>query len=170
MENSKIPTIFEMEPDPTDLRRSEKANRKLNCLNEIRETIEKKGPFNINEAELSRKYNFDYHTVDKWVVKILQEIPQDNVNTLRIKMETGLLKALSVLESIMNDESLTPEERGKASSSFIQGSVPITRFLESWNRKHKEEQKINLTGKVELDVERILDIAKAASEDASIGG
>lgn len=138
--------------------------RKRKCLTEMRDQIRLIGTFSVNKTQLSNKYGFEWHTVNRWFTNILKETPPENLNNIKVMGESGLRKSLAQLEKTIVNPNSTDNLKLNAIKAFNETIKSYTEFLEQYNMKDKviEGLKVEVGGN--LDIERIVKIAQEAKE------
>jgi hypothetical protein len=124
--------------------------RKRKCIDLMKRTIEMIGPNSVNITQMERQFFFEWHTIRKWFNSLIDSVPQDKISTIAAKAEQSITDTLRDCERIIVDPN-TPNDvkvaaiRAKNDALKTQASL-----LESYKRKEKASDKIELSGKVDM--------------------
>lgn len=118
--------------------------RKAYAIFEIERTIELLGVDNLNKAQLSRKYHFNWHTIDSWITNIILAIPKEQINLIASKAEFRVNRAFERLAKIAVDPGATIQDRISAEKEIREANASQIKILESYGRKSKVPEQVEL--------------------------
>jgi len=139
--------------------------RKKACIQEMKEIMRLIGYWNINKAQLSRKYQVEWRTVDKWFTDILSRIPNEQINNIKIMGESSLKTSMAVCERILVDPAANSRDKLDAISKINDTIKHYTDFLERYGLKQKVAEELNIGLSGQLDMDRLLKIAQEDKDD-----
>ena len=127
--------------------------------NEIFELIQEKGFWNINKAELGRKYGVSTVQIHKDFKKIMRDYdPKSNKEFVSKALDVGFIRSLKECDKLLSHKD--PGLRLGAAKTMVQIKTKYSEFLESWGWKDKVAEKQEVTHKGD-----IFDIFKKLDED-----
>jgi len=137
--------------------------KRRRCIIEIRETIEDLGPWSVNKSELARKYYVNWHTVDGWMKGVLKSLNRESLENISSMGEKLITKSLKELESLI----LRGKSRDRISAIATMNKTldSLRSWLESFGRKNKVAEKIDINQDNKLEVEVVV-INKKEDEDS----
>jgi hypothetical protein len=121
-----------------------KCIRKKECIDEIRKYINLNAISSLNKYALAKKYEFDWHTIDKWVENILKEFPDEKIEYVRKRAEMALNHLLNQNERIILNQEIDVNTRMRAMDNMLKTIETQIKVLESFNRKPKTAELIEI--------------------------
>jgi hypothetical protein len=88
-----------------------KCIRKKKCIEEIRTIMTELGPWSVNISKLSDKYDFEWHTVDRWFTRIIENLPKENSEKVRNMGFGAINKAMAFFEKVMVDPNASIRDK-----------------------------------------------------------
>jgi len=140
-----------------------KALRRRACLEEMREVINRTGPWSINKAHFARKYNFKRDTVSGWYSNLIKSIPPEKSETIRNMGMDYIKRAMAEIEKILEDEKASRIAKLKAIEKGNDTLKLVAPFMEAYGLKDKVAEKHEILT-ASLDLNKILEIAKEKAE------
>ena len=133
-------------PIPTKIRRER-------CIAEMKESIEKVGPWSINCLALAREYDFDWETIKRLYNSMILSIRPEEIKNIKIMCENTLTRNLTYLERVRADPRIKPNERIRATQASNDTIDKLTKFLQEIGRLEKVADKLNIeAGETTRDV------------------
>jgi hypothetical protein len=141
---------------PEEILALPKSIRKRKCLHEMKEIIEKIGAYTVNKSELSRKYGFEWPTINDWFGKVINSIPPERIELIADKSEKAIEKALRHCEIIMARPDINTRDKIAAINTLNDTLKTQIQILEAYGRKEKIPDKIEIKEAKIIKIEAII--------------
>ena len=140
------------------------ADKKAECLQEIKNIIELIGPWSINKQELAKKHKLGWHTVERIEKNLFDTMTPESLDQVSKRMEASLKKIAKHCERTIADPTARLPEKNQAAQIFNSTIASYTKFLEDWGRKIKVAERVEIA--VDNEEELMREAAKKSKSDA----
>lgn len=118
-------------------------NRRSEILDELTKMVENGQTLGVTQQQLATKFNVKRETVKRYLDKVYQSIPPEDIKSIQVKLETMFNKLFREAQKMIQTAA-NQRERKEAMDLLLRCMDKFTDFLERFGIKAKAEENINL--------------------------
>jgi len=127
------------------------AYRKKEIIEELKGIIESGAILGVTDSHLAEKYEVSRATIVKYMNEIYESIPPEDINHLRIKIETMFKKLFREAQRLINNAH-TDKDKKEAMEFLMKCIREFTEFLERFGLKQKAPDLHYVKGDVDNNI------------------
>lgn len=99
---------------------------------------------NINKTQLGRQWGVDRKQIEDDRDSLMKEVSNESLAAIQFQLDIDYQKARDELREIMSDKESSKATKIKACRTMLEANDKYTGFLESWNRKEKVAERVQI--------------------------
>jgi len=126
-----------------------KGAKALEVKNKLFQLVESGRIMGVTQFQLEKEFGVTRKTIAKWLKEIYKSIPPEDINVLRVKLETTFNFMLRDAQKMIRN-STNQKEKKEAHEFLLKVLDKFIDFLERFNLKPKMPENINITFEKQL--------------------
>lgn len=110
----------------------------------LKQLMQNVGWGNFSKTELARTWGVNRKTIEDDRDALMKEVGSESLQSIQFQLDLDYRKIHKELRAIINDADTSKATRIKALRTMLEANDRYTGFLESWNRKEKVAERVQI--------------------------